>query len=165
MTANITIGQRGINLIKQFETLSLIAYKPTPNDVWTIGYGHTGKDVYQGQRIILGKAESLFLSDISNAVKEVQYFSDLVSVITPFTQSMFDSLCSLVFNCGPDCISIGSTIRRELVSNHNYFAACQGIFLWRKQAGKDLLGLARRRVKEMELFLEDGLPKVAARKL
>ena len=87
---------------------------------------------------------------------------------------MFDALVSLVFNAGSGAIKpnkepvlkqddLGSTIWRELTGwgkaqRSDYYEACEAFFLWRKQKGKDLLGLARRRAKEMVLFLEDGLP-------
>lgn len=29
--------QRGVAIIKSYEKLALVAYKPTPNDVWAIG--------------------------------------------------------------------------------------------------------------------------------
>ena len=40
----MTISQRGIDLIINFEGISLIAYPDpaTGGDPWTIGYGHTG---------------------------------------------------------------------------------------------------------------------------
>ena len=49
------IGAKGLNLIKEFEGLRLVAYK-CPAGVWTIGYGHTynvkeGDVITQGQQI------------------------------------------------------------------------------------------------------------------
>jgi hypothetical protein len=32
---------KDVAMIKKSEGLRLVAYLPTPNDVWTIGYGHT----------------------------------------------------------------------------------------------------------------------------
>ncbi|AHA27985.1 hypothetical protein lam_639 [Candidatus Liberibacter americanus str. Sao Paulo] len=43
----ITIPPLLISLIKQFEGLRLKAYRCSVG-VWTIGYGHTGCDVYEG---------------------------------------------------------------------------------------------------------------------
>ena len=49
-------SQNGINFIKQHEGLYLRAYNDGVG-VCTIGYGHTGSDVYYGQTI--SEAEAL----------------------------------------------------------------------------------------------------------
>lgn len=151
----IDLGSRGDKLIKGYETLRLVAYKPTPNDVWTVGYGST-KGVKAGMKITLEQANERFELDIADAITAVSLLAKKAKV--NLTQSMIDALISLVFNVGPSAVQSGSTIGSALIDKGDYFAACQGFFLWRKQAGKDLLGLARRRAKEMELFLEDGIP-------
>ena len=162
------LGLRGEKLIKSYETLKFSAYLPTKDDVWTLGWGHT-KGVKKGDICTIDQAEKWFREDVAWAEEAV---NGLISNGIKLTQSMFDALVSLVFNVGPDALKagkgnfalkqdeIGSTIWRALVGFGNsdrpdYYAACAGFFLWRKQKGKDLLGLARRRAKEMSLFLED----------
>ena len=44
------VDKAGIDLIKSFEGLKLTAYVCEAGR-WTIGYGHTGKDVYKGVKI------------------------------------------------------------------------------------------------------------------
>lgn len=148
---SMRLGTRGEVLIKSFETLRLTGYLPTPNDRPTAGWGHTGSDVKIGQTYTIEQANQWFLSDVNSAVFVVS------SLPVKLTQSMFDALVSLVFNVGGSCVNGNSTIGKALRSG-NYYAAWTGFALWRKQKGKDLLGLARRRAKEMVLFLEDGLP-------
>lgn len=160
------LGPRGELLIKSFEQLRLTAYKPTRDDVWTVGWGST-KGVREGMTISIDEAQLRFLADIGDAVYRVN------SLPCALTQSMFDALVSLVFNVGPGAIKAGSTIGNALQSKirlpfdpktaalaptPDYFAAWAGFALWRKQAGKNLLGLARRRAKEMDLWWQDGLP-------
>lgn len=165
--SNLRLGPRGEQLIKSFEQLRLTAYRPTRDDVWTVGYGST-RDVHEGLSITIDQAQLRFMSDVSSAVKSVN------ALPCALTQSMFDALVSLVFNVGPGAIKAGSTIGNALQSklrlpfdpktsaivppSPDYYRAWAGFALWRKQAGKDLLGLARRRAKEMDLFLADGLP-------
>lgn len=147
----MTLGKRGELLIKSYEGYSSKAYLPTPDDVWTIGFGHT-KGVKAGDTCTTEQAEEWFKQDTADAVSAVNNFQ------FQLTQSMFDSLVSLVFNVGASAVVVNkSTIGSSLV-RLDYYAACVGFFLWRKQNKKDLLGLARRRAKEMVLFLEDGLP-------
>jgi len=145
------LGTRGSDIIKSYEALKLRAYLPTPDDVWTIGWGHT-KGVNPGDVIDLAKAEQFFIEDTFTAVEAVNRLG------VPLTQGMFDALVSLVFNTGPGAISPNSTIGMALIKR-DYFSAGAGFLLWRKQKGKDLLGLVRRRVKELDIFFQDGIPK------
>lgn len=144
------LGIRGINLIKSYEKLELRAYMPTKKDKPTIGWGHT-RGVKMGDVCTTEQAEEWFRQDTERAVTLVNgLISD--TLYSP-TQSQFDALVSLVFNIEIS-IKKGNSIRRY-IEKGDIFAACGAIYLWRKQAGEDLLGLARRRVKEMDLFLED----------
>lgn len=155
MPDRLTLGPRGETLIKSFEGFRLSAYLPTPNDVPTIGYGHTD-GVKLGDTCTREQAEEWFHLDVSSSVRTVLLVQLTLNI--KLTQSMFDSLVSLVFNVGSSCLGTGSTIRKAL-SVKDYYTACGGFFLWRKQGKTDLLGLARRRIDEMNLFLDDGIPK------
>lgn len=146
----MSLGQRGSALIKGKETLRLTAYLPTPNDVPTIGWGHT-KDVRLGMTITRERAEQLFNEDTAEAVSAVRRIG------VPLSQSMFDALVSFVFNCGAGSISPTNTVGKAL-RERRYFDAWHGLGLWRKQAGRDLRGLAIRRAQEMLLFFEDQVP-------
>lgn len=145
------LGSRGAALIKGKEKLRLEAYLPTPNDVPTVGWGHT-RGVKLGDKITVKQAEQFFVEDTASAVAAVN------GLPVPLSQSMFDALVSLVFNAGPGTISPISTIGKAL-RERRYFEAWAGFVLWRKQAGKDLRGLATRRALEMLLFMEDSLPQ------
>jgi lysozyme len=140
------LGKRGDALIKSYEKLRLKAYRPTRNDVPTIGWGHT-KGVKMGDTCTTEQADAWFLGDVASAERIV----DRLKV--KLTQSMYDALVSLAYNCG----TLGESIPKSLKAG-DYYLACQHVFLWRKQEGEDLLGLARRRALEMCLFLEDGMP-------
>ncbi len=154
MSNKLTLGSRGETLIKSFEGFRLSAYLPTPNDVPTIGWGHT-QGVKLGQTCTREQAEQWFHEDVSSSVRSVLFTQ--LGLNIKLTQSMFDALVSLVFNVGSSCLGTGTTIRKALALK-DYYSACQGFFLWRKQGKTDLLGLARRRVEEMDLFLQDGIP-------
>lgn len=148
----VKLGTRGLALIKSYEQLRLTAYLPTPNDVWTIGYGHT-LGVRQSDVCTIAQADNWLVEDTSRAV-------DLINTLPlsiALTQSMFDALVSLVFNVGSGAVRLGSTIGSALREG-NYYGAWAGFALWKMQSGKPLLGLARRRAREMVLFLEDGMP-------
>lgn len=146
----MNLGPRGAALIKGKEQLRLEAYLPTPNDVPTIGFGHT-KGVRLGDKITVKQAEQFFDEDTAWAVAAVNKLG------VPLSQSMFDALVSLVFNTGVGSITPASTIGKA-IRERRYFDAWEAFAKWRKQAKKDLRGLAIRRAEEMQLFMADPLP-------
>lgn len=134
-----------LDIIKKSEGLRLEAYLPTPNDVPTIGYGHT-KGVKMGQRITAKQAEQFLLEDVAWASDAV---NRLVKV--NLTQNQFDALVSFVFNVGATAFA-GSTLLR-LLNAGDYKGAADQFLRWNKQAGKVLKGLDTRRKEERALFL------------
>lgn len=153
MSKQIILGSRGEALIKSYEALRLEAYMPTKNDRPTIGWGHT-RNVKMVDVITKEEAERFFREDVQDAIDAVR------ALPCNLTESMADALISLVFNVGPSAISSGSSIGLALASTlrePNYFSAWRAFSLWTKQGKRDLLGLARRRSKEMDLFLQDGV--------
>jgi lysozyme len=143
-------GNRGLGIIKRYEGLRLRAYRPTPDDVWTIGWGHT-RGVSEGDMCTKAQAEVWLQEDIEQAEDAVN------GLRVELSQGMFDALVSLVYNVGPGALTRDSTIGHSLRSRE-YFHAWAGFALWRKQGGRDRRGLARRRAQEMALFMEDPLP-------
>ena len=58
------IGEAGLALIKEFEGCRLEAYKPVSTEVyWTIGWGHYGPDVKEGQTITQAEADAMLAAD------------------------------------------------------------------------------------------------------
>ena len=62
-----TINKAGFDLIRNFEGLRLKAYPDpgTGGDPWTVGYGHTGKDVTPGLVITNDRADELLAADLA----------------------------------------------------------------------------------------------------
>ena len=141
------ISETGLSAIKQHEALRLESYPDpgTGEEPWTIGYGHTGKDIRQGLTITEEEANQYLRNDIG-------WVEDCVNenVTVELTQSQFDALCSLIFNIGCKAFA-GSTLLRLLNEKH-YEAAEQQFARWNKAAGKVLAGLTKRRKDEAELF-------------
>lgn len=134
-----------IDIIKKHEGLRLEAYLPTPNDVWTIGYGHT-HTTQQGMKITAGQAESLLRKDITWVEKAVNKL-----VVVPLTQNQFDALSSLVFNIGEGGFSSSTLLR--LLNSGDYEGAANQFLRWNRQKGRVLNGLTKRREEERKLFL------------
>lgn len=132
-------------LIEALEGFRAHAYLPTPEDVPTIGYGHT-KGVKMGD--ICTKAEAdIFLShDLHEAEAAVDS-----KVKVPISQDQFDALVSFTFNMGAG--SLGSSTLLKMLNVGDYLAAADQFLVWDKQHGKILNGLTERRRKERLLFL------------
>jgi len=141
----MNIGKQGLELIKSFEGLELKAYMPTPNDVPTIGYGHT-KTVKMGMKITEKQAEALLKKDLAWVECAVNK-----RVTVPLTQQQYDALCSFVYNLGETNFSNSTLLRR--LNNKRYEEAANELLRWNKQGKKVLRGLTRRREAEKALFL------------
>lgn len=140
-------GQRGVDLIKRYETLRLKAYMPTPNDRPTIGWGRA-HGVKMGDTCTEQQADAWFLEDLGEAERAVN------GVGVPLTQGMFDALVSLCYNAGTRVVDKNHAIGRALRAGR-YIRAWRVFPLWINQAGEPSRGLARRRAEEMALFVAD----------
>ncbi len=143
------LGEHGRRLIHSFEQCRLDAYKPTPDDVWTIGWGHT-RGVGEGDACSQAQADAWFEEDIA-WVEECVNRATTVGLL----QNEFDALCSLCYNIGCNAFS-GSTLVK-LLNTSDYDGASGQFAKWNKQNGKELAGLTRRREAERQLFEETQL--------
>jgi lysozyme len=133
----VKIGAKGIALIQSYEKCRLRAYLPTPNDVWTCGWGST-EGVTQHTVWTQDEADARFLADIAwveNCVNK--------AVTAQLTQNEFDALCSLCFNIG--CPRFGSSSLVKALNNGDYDSAAKHFCDWNKQHGEVLAGLTNRR--------------------
>lgn len=139
------VGAAGLALIKNFEGCRLKAYKPVPTEkYWTIGWGHYGPDVQEGQTITQAQADAMLTADC-------QRFADAVdnSAYCPLTAQLNanqrDALISFTFNCGAGCL-------KTLCKGRTLPQICAAMALYDKSGGKPLAGLTRRRKAEQTLF-------------
>lgn len=139
------IGPKGIALIQSYEKCVLRAYLPTPNDKWTIGWGHTGPHIGPDIVWTQEEADAVFLRDL-------EWVEDCVNkaVTSQITQNEYDALCSLCFNIG--CGAFGKSSLLKALNGGDYDTAAKHFQDWNKQAGQVLAGLTNRRAKEAELF-------------
>jgi lysozyme len=139
------MGATGLALIKSFEGCRLEAYQDSVG-IWTIGYGHTGPEVKPGLEISLDRAEELLRLNLVEAEGAVCRF-----VTAPLNQNQFDALCCFTYNVGTG--KFKSSTLCLLTNMREYFKAADEFLKWDKAGGVPLLGLARRRKAERELFL------------
>lgn len=152
------ISDNGLHFSAAWEQFRGTAYKATPAEKYlTIGYGHYGSDVKEGQKITEGQALILLNRDIAAAVKAVD------AVAHPsLTQAQFDAVVDLVFNAGPGVIA-SSTGTGQALRAGDVKTLRAKLALFINQNGKPVLGLRRRVAGRLALF--DGKPWQEAEKI
>lgn len=138
-------SQKGIDLIKKFEGLSLKVYDDAIG-LKTIGYGHLIKKCEMFTTLTQQQAEDLLAKDLKQFEASVT-----TSVKVALTQNQFDALVSFAFNLGMANLN-SSTLLKKLNAG-DITGASNEFVRWNKAGGKPLVGLTRRRLAEKELFL------------
>jgi lysozyme len=141
---NFSYSDAGFDLTKQFEGLRLTAYQDQVG-VWTIGYGHTGREVHGGMIITEDQADVLLHSDVAGAVACVNR-----AVTANITQCQFDALVDFTFNLGYGRL-LGSTLLRDINAGEFDLVSPQ-FLLWDHAGGVVVPGLLARRKAERDLF-------------
>jgi len=138
-------SQKGIDLIKAHEGCRLEAYV-CPAGKNTIGYGHTGKDVFPGMNITQGRAEDLLAKDLERFEVLINQF-----VTSPINQDQFDALVSFTYNIGGTAF-INSTLLKVINKAPDDWAVGTELMRWIRGGGKVLDGLVNRRKAECDLY-------------
>jgi lysozyme len=131
------------NLAKEFEGCKLIAYQDLAG-IWTIGFGHTGKDVYSGLVWTQAQADEALDHDLAAAAALLNLYSD------GLTGGPLEALTDFVFNLG-----IGNYRTSTLckcVNAQDWGAAKAQLLTWDHSGGVVVPGLLRRREAEAALL-------------
>ena len=139
------INGEGFKLLTTFEGCELTAYDDG-SGVWTMGYGHTGHDVYPGLTISQTQAEELLRIDLE---KFESFVEDAVEA--QLNDSQFSALVCFCFNVGSG--GFGDSTLLRLLNEGNYQGAANQFPVWNKVNDQPWLGLTRRRLAERALFL------------
>ena len=153
-----SISDNGLKFVAAWEQFRGTAYRATSAEEYlTIGYGHYGSDVKEGQKITEGQALILLNRDMAAAVKAVD------AVAHPsLTQAQFDAVVDLVFNAGAGVIAATTGTGQALrAGDVKTLRAKLALFI--NQNGKPVLGLRRRVAGRLALF--DGKPWQEAEKI
>lgn len=152
------ISDNGLHFTAAWEKFRGTAYRATSAEKYlTIGYGHYGSDVKEGQKITEGQALILLNRDMAAAVKAVD------AVAHPsLTQAQFDAVVDLVFNAGAGVIA-SSTGTGQALRAGDVKTLRAKLALFINQNGKPVLGLRRRVAGRLALF--DGKPWQEAEKI
>jgi len=146
----MNLGEKGFELIKEFEGCKLESYKCSAG-VWTIGYGSTfyedGTPVKEGEKITQERADELFQRTL------VSYVNCVLKGLgkTKVNQNQFDAMVSLTYNIGCGNFKKSSVLSKTNI-NPKDASIANSFLLWNKAGGKVIKGLTRRREAEAELF-------------
>jgi lysozyme len=151
--AGLTLGPRGAELIRRWESLRLKAYLDTEG-IPTIGYGTTsasGIPVKMGMVITKQQAE-----DFMHRTVDAIYGAAVRRYVkVPLRQSEYDVLCSFVYNVGSGAFQ-RSTLLRKL--NRGEYGAVPGeLMKWtNSRSGNAKRGLTNRRRAEAAVWDQSG---------
>ena len=144
------LDQKGYDLIKSFEGLSLKPYKCSAG-VPTIGYGSTyyenGIKVQMSDAPITGARAEILLKNVAD--RFAQKVANLIK--KPITQNQFNALVSFAFNVGSGALA-SSTLLKLVNKNPNNAMISKEFLKWKKANGKTIQGLTNRRIKESALY-------------
>lgn len=140
----------GKKLLKKLEGFKAIPYKDSAG-IFTVGWGHTGKDVIPNRLYTLEECEILFNRDVrisSNGIKK--------TIKCDLNDNQFSALVSFCYNIGISNF-INSSLLRRLNNNEEPNIVARNEFpKWKfvTKLGKkiELDGLIKRRMSELELF-------------
>jgi lysozyme len=130
-------------LAKEFEGCILTAYQDIAG-VWTIGWGHTGKDVYPGLTWTQAQADEMLDHDLGAA-------QTLLAMYSPgLTNGQLDAMTDFVFNLGIGNYRTSSLCK--CVNAQDWVGAKAQLLTWDHSNGMVVPGLLRRREAEAALF-------------
>lgn len=139
------IGEAGLLLIKNWEGCRLKAYKPIPTEkYWTIGWGHYGPDVREGDVITQQQADAMLLADLQRYADAVDNPANC-PLTAQLNANQRDALISFTYNCGAGCL-------RTLCKGRSLPQIAAAMPQYNKAGGNVLVGLTRRRAAEVALF-------------
>lgn len=154
-------SKAGIDLMHSFEGCEkkrpdgLIEAYPDPGtggDPWTIGWGSTGKDPFNGGRIRQGTVWTQEQCDLRFEQHLAQFEEGVREGLgkSPASQPQFDAMVSLAYNIGVGAFQKSTLLRMHKAGD--YDGAAKQFLRWNRAGGRVMRGLTRRRTAEMELY-------------
>ena len=157
-----TTSKAGIDLIHSFESLAVLradgrveAY-PDPGSAdghpWTIGWGSTGADPFNGGVIKRGTIWTRAQCDQRFAQHLAQFEAAVRDALgrSVASQAQFDALVSFTYNLGGGNLRASTLLKMHKAGDFD--GSAKQFLRWNKNDGKVMRGLTRRRTAEAELY-------------
>jgi GH24 family phage-related lysozyme (muramidase) len=151
-------GKAGIDLMHAFEGCEkrradgrFEAYL-CPAKVWTIGWGATGADPFNGGKIGKGTVWTQEQCDMRFEQHLAQFEAAVREGIgkAATSQAQFDAMVCLTYNIGAAGFRRSTVLRKHI--NGDFDGAARAFLMWNKVKGKPMRGLTRRREAEAALY-------------
>ena len=150
----MTISQKGIDLIKNFEAYREKAYQDEAG-IWTVGWGSTmwpdGNKVKKGDVMSREVADKVMAWELSNKIPHIENYIGKAEL----NQNQYDAICSFVYNVGVGAFR-SSTLLKKLIKNPNDATIAKEfekwVFVTKKGQKVVSNGLVNRRKKESDLY-------------
>lgn len=134
-----------LEIIKKYEGFSSQAYK-CPAGVWTVGWGHTGRDINKDTILTREEAELMLKKDVANLQEQILFLLD-----DKPTANELDALTSLCYNVGLGAFKKSRLLKRINLKENGELISKEWIE-FNKVNGKVVKGLLRRRAEEICLY-------------
>ena len=144
------LTENAIKFIKEFEGCDLKAYRNAGEKYYTVGFGHYGADVRQGQTITYDDADRLLRNDLKNDyLPYIERYRQQGIITFDLTQNQVDALLSFAYNNG-----VGEGGLKTLVRGRDVMTIANKMLeYYHRGSPIHDEGLKRRRRAERELFL------------
>ncbi|CAH5634952.1 Lysozyme RrrD [Enterobacter cloacae] len=125
-----------------------VRYKPYQDviGVWTVCYGHAGKDVMLGKTYTESECRALLNKDLNNVARQIDPY-----ILKPIPETMRGALYSFVYNVGAGNFKTSTLLRKINLGDQK--GACDQLQRWTYAGGKQWRGLITRREIEREVCM------------
>ncbi len=123
-----------------------VRYKPYQDvvGVWTVCYGHTGKDILLGKTYTKAECDALLNEDLNTVARQIDPY-----IKVPLPETLHASLYSFAYNVGATNFKTSTLLRK--INQRDYSGACDQLHRWVYADGKKWQGLVNRREIEYEV--------------
>ncbi|HHB7848368.1 TPA: lysozyme [Klebsiella pneumoniae] len=114
--------------------------------VWTVCYGHTGKDIMLGKKYTEAECRALLSKDLNAVARQINPY-----IQKPIPETMRGALYSFAYNVGAGNFQTSTLLRK--INQGDQKGACDQLRRWTYAKGKQWKGLVTRREIEREVCL------------
>ncbi|MBJ8975078.1 lysozyme [Citrobacter freundii] len=112
--------------------------------VWTVCYGHTGRDIMLGKTYTETECKALLDKDLSTVARQINPY-----IKVPIPETTRGALYSFVYNVGTVNFKTSTLLRK--INQGDIQGACEQLKRWNKAGGVVWKGLITRREIEREV--------------
>lgn len=125
-----------------------VRYQPYQDvvGVWTVCYGHTGKDIMLGKTYTKSECDALLDKDLNAVARQINPY-----IKKPIPETMRGALYSFAYNVGAGNFQTSTLLRK--INQGDSKGACEQLQRWTYAGGKQWKGLVTRREIEHEVCL------------